>query len=143
MNAINEPNDNFPFDKLALTSPIAMSGGNHFMKFLLNDKPVYIQPPNCKLKQGIIKTGKRSYCDLMFTNENEKFIRWMENLEMFSRKYIYSHRAKWFETDLEEHDIENSFTSSLKIFISGKYYISRINVQTILGKTTLKIYDEN
>jgi hypothetical protein len=143
MNAINEPNDNFPFDKLALTSPIAMSGGNHFMKFLLNDKPVYIQPPNCKLKQGIIKTGKRSYCDLMFTNENEKFIRWMENLETFSRKYIYNHRAKWFETELDEHDIENSFTSPLKIFKSGKYYIARINVQTILGKTTLKVYDEN
>jgi hypothetical protein len=143
MNAINEPNDNFPFDKLALTSPIAMSGGNHFMKFLLNDKPVYIQPPNCKLKQGIVKTGKRSYCDLMFTNENEKFIRWMENLETFSRKYIYNHRAKWFETELDEHDIENSFTSPLKIFKSGKYYIARINVQTILGKTTLKIYDEN
>jgi hypothetical protein len=143
MNAINEPNDNFPFDKLVLTSPIAMSGGNHFMKFLLNDKPVYIQPPNCKLKQGIIKTGKRSYCDLMFTNENEKFIRWMENLETFSRKYIYTNRTKWFETELEEHDIENSFTSPLKIFKSGKYYIARINVQTILGKTTLKIYDEN
>jgi hypothetical protein len=66
----------------------------------------------------------------------------MENLETFSRKYIYNHRAKWFETELDEHDIENSFTSPLKIFKSGKYYIARINVQTILGKTTLKIYDE-
>ena len=99
MNAIIEPNDNFSFDKLTLTSPIVMAGGNHFIKYVLNDKPLYIQPPNCKLKQGIVKAGKRAYCDLMFTNENENFIRWMENLENFSRKFIYNNRVKWFETE--------------------------------------------
>jgi hypothetical protein len=143
MNAIIEPNDNFSFDKLTLTSPISVAGGNHFIKYLLNDKPLYIQPPNCKLKQGIVKAGKRAYGDLMFTNENENFIRWMENLEIFSRKIIYNNRAKWFETELEEHDIENSFASPLKIFKSGKYYIARVNVPNTLGKMVLKIYDEN
>jgi hypothetical protein len=143
MSAIIEPNDSFSFDKLTLTSPITMVGGNHFIKYLLNDKPLYIQPPNCKLKQGIVKAGKRAYGDLMFTNENENFIRWMENLEIFSRKIIYNNRAKWFETELEEHDIENSFASPLKIFKSGKYYIARVNVPNTLGKMALKIYDEN
>jgi hypothetical protein len=78
----------------------------------------------------------------MFTNENENFIRWMENLEIHSRKLIFNNRAKWFETELEEHDIENSFASPLKIFKSGKFYIARVNVPTALGKSTLKIYDE-
>ncbi len=143
MNAIIEPNDNFSFEKLTMTSPVVVAGGNHFIKYLLNDRPLYIQPPNCKLKQGIIKAGKRSYCDLMFTNENENFIRWMENLEIHSRKLIFNNRAKWFETELEEHDIENSFASPLKIFKSGKFYIARVNVPSTLGKTTLKIYDED
>ena len=143
MNAIIEPNDNFSFVNLTMTSPVVVAGGNHFLKYLLNDRPLYIQPPNCKLKQGIIKAGKRSYCDLMFTNENENFIRWMENLEIHSRKLIFNNRAKWFETELEEHDIENSFASPLKIFKSGKYYIARVNVPSALGKTTLKIYDED
>jgi hypothetical protein len=143
MNAIVEPNDNFSFANLTMTSPVIVAGGNHFIKYLLNDRPLYIQPPNCKLKQGIIKAGKRSYCDLMFTNENENFIRWMENLEIHSRKLIFNNRAKWFETELEEHDIENSFASPLKIFKSGKFYIARVNVPTTLGKTTLKIYDED
>lgn len=143
MNAIIEPNDNFSFDKLIMTSPVVVAGGNHFLKYLLNDRPLYIQPPNCKLKQGIIKAGKRSYCDLMFTNENENFIRWMENLEIHSRKLIFNNRAKWFETELEEHDIENSFASPLKIFKSGKFYIARVNIPSVLGKTTLKIYDED
>jgi hypothetical protein len=143
MNAIIEPNDSFSFEKLTMTSPVVVAGGNHFIKYLLNDRPLYIQPPNCKLKQGIIKAGKRSYCDLMFTNENENFIRWMENLEIHSRKLIFNNRAKWFETELEEHDIENSFASPLKIFKSGKFYIARVNIPSALGKTTLKIYDEN
>jgi hypothetical protein len=38
---------------------------------------------------------------------------------------------------LEKHDIENYFTSPLKIYKSGKYYTVRTNV------VNLKIYDEN
>jgi hypothetical protein len=143
MNGIHDPNDKFEFDKLILTSPMVVSGGNHFIKYSMNEMPLYIQPPKCKVKQGIVKTGKRAYCDLMFTNENENFIRWLENLENYSQKQIYNNREKWFETTLDEHDIENSFTSPLKIYKSGKYYIVRTNIPTALGKTNFKVYDEN
>jgi hypothetical protein len=137
-----EPDNTFDFAKLRLTSPTVVAGGSHFIKFALGDKPLYIQPPNCLVKNGIVKTGKRFYCDLMFTNVNADFIQWMENLETHCRKTIYENRKKWFETELEEDDIENSFTPSLKLFKSGKYYIARIHIPTVLGKTTLKIYDE-
>jgi hypothetical protein len=143
MSAIQEPNDKFEFDKLTLTSPISVSGGNHFIKYVMNGGPLYVQPPNCLIKSGIVKAGKRAYCDLMFTNENEAFINWMENLEERSRKHIFNNRGKWFESELEEHDIENSFASSLKLYKSGKYYIARVNIPSVLGKTTLKVYDEN
>ena len=143
MNGIHDPNDKFEFNKLLLTSPTVVSGGNHFIKYSMNDMPLYIQPPKCKVKQGIIKTGKRAYCDLMFTNENENFIRWLENLENYSQKQIYNNREKWLETELDQHDIENSFTSPLKIYKSGKYYIVRTNIPTALGKTNFKVYDEN
>lgn len=140
--SIIEPDNTFDFAKLRLTSPTVVAGGSHFIKFALGDKPLYIQPPNCLVKNGIVKTGKRLYCDLMFTNVNADFIQWMENLENHCRKTIYENRKKWFETELEEDDIENSFTPSLKLFKSGKYYIARIHIPTVLGKTTLKIYDE-
>jgi hypothetical protein len=140
--SIIEPDNTFDFSKLRLTSPTVVAGGSHFIKFALGDKPLYIQPPNCLVKNGIVKTGKRLYCDLMFTNVNADFIQWMENLENHCRKTIYENRKKWFETELEEDDIENSFTPSLKLFKSGKYYIARIHIPTVLGKTTLKIYDE-
>jgi len=143
MDSIYEPNDKFDFEKLKMTSPITVAGGNHFIKFIMNDNPLYIQAPKCKVKQGIVKTGKRMYSDLMFTIENENFIRWIENLENYSQKYIFNNREKWFETSLDEHDIENSFTSSVKLYKSGKYYTVRTNIPTILGKINLKIYDEN
>ena len=142
MENIYDPNAKFAFDKLHLTKPISVSGGNYFIKFRMNDYPLYIQSPKCYTKQGILKAGKKMFSDLMFTNENEEFIHWMENLENYSQKYIYDHRKEWFETELEMHDIEDSFAPLLKVYKSGKYYLARANVPCIMGKCTLKIYDE-
>jgi len=142
MDNIHEPTPTFSFDKLVLTKPISVSGGNYFIKFKMNDYPLYIQSPKCRTKQGILKAGKRFFTDLMFNNENEEFIQWMENLENYSQKYIYEHRKEWFETELEMHDIENSFAPLLKLYKSGKYYLARANIPGVLGKCTLKIYDE-
>jgi hypothetical protein len=78
----------------------------------------------------------------MFTNENPDFIQWMEDLESTVCKSIYENRAKWFESEMELHDIENYFTSPLKIYKSGKFYLVRTNIPTRLGKISLTIYDE-
>ena len=142
MEHIYEPNEKFVFEKLVLTTPKFVSGGNYCIKYMMNDLPLYIQPPKCTIKQGIIKGGKKMYCDLLFTNENEKFIKWIEELENYSQKYIFDNRDKWFEGDLEMHDIENSFTSPLKLYKSGKFYIVRTIIPTRLGKCTLKLFDE-
>lgn len=142
MTEILHPTSSFDFTKINMISPACIPGGNYFIKFRKNDEPIYIQTPTCKVKQGFIKSGKKMFCDLMFTHENEEFIYWMENLENHSQKMIFENKTKWFETDLDEHDIENFFTSPLKIFKSGKYYSCRINVPTIMGNCNLKIYDE-
>ena len=139
---IYDTNDNFSFQEIVLTPPTLVSGGNYFIKCLIHEHPLYIQPPKCQTKGGISTSGKKKYCDLMFTNDHEQFIRWMENLENYIYKYIYDHREKWFETELDLHDIENSFASPLKIYKSGKYYIARTNVPVLLGKCNLKIYNE-
>jgi hypothetical protein len=143
MTEIYDINDSFDFNKLVLTKPTPVTGGNYFIKCLVNNGPLYIQPPKCKTRQGILKAGKRFYTDLIFTNEDENFIQWMENLENKCQQFIYNNREKWFDGDMELHDIENYFTSPLKIFKSGKFYIARTNISTVLGKIGLKIYDEN
>ena len=94
-----EPNKQFDFSKLALSSPININGGNHFIKYNYEQCPLYIKSPPCSIKQGIVTTAKRIFCDLMFTNENSEFIEYIENLEQYSQKYIYQNREKWFETE--------------------------------------------
>ena len=143
MEEIYDTNDSFQFDKLVLTKPTLVAGGNYFIRCLINGTPLYIQPPKCTTKQGIQKSGKRFYTDLMFINENEQFISWMEKLENHCQQYIFNNREKWFDGEMDLSDIENYFTSPLKIYKSGKFYIARANVSSILGKPTLKIYDEN
>ncbi len=143
MEGIYNAADNFPFDKLVLLKPTSVTGGNYFIKFRINELPLYIQTPKCNTKQGILKAGKKYYSDLMFTNEHENFIQWIEKLENYSQKYIYDNRKIWFDTELDLHDIENSFSSCFKLYKSGKYYIVRTHVPTQMGKCSLKIYNDN
>lgn len=143
MNGIFNTDSSFDFQKLHLAKPYQIPGGNFFIRFSTDNKPLYIQPPKCTTKQGILKAGKKYYTDLMFTNEHADFIEWMENLESHCQNILYKNRSDWFEGDMEMHDIENYFTAPLKIYKSGKFYISRVNITTNLGKPTLKIYNED
>jgi len=67
----------------------------------------------------------------------------MENLENYCQQFIYKNKDKWFDGDMELHDIENYFTSPIKLYKSGKYYITRVNLNVALNKPMFKIYDEN
>lgn len=143
MNNIYEPNDSFSFDKIKISKPVSILGGNYFIRFALDNNPLYIQPPKCKTKQGFLKAGKKYYTDLVFTNADDEFIRWMENLENVCHQHLFQNREKWFESDMELHDIENYFTSPLKIYKTGKFYLARVNVITNMGVPNLTIYNEN
>ena len=139
---IHETNDAFPFSKLILCKPISTSAGSFFIRYSLQEQPLYIQPPKCYIKQIHAKTGKKMYSDLVFQQENEAFIRWMENLENHTQQLLYDHRQQWFQSDLEKEDIEQSFSSPMKVYKSGKEYIIRTNIASQAGKSKLKIYNE-
>lgn len=143
MSTIYHANHSFAFDKLVLSKPIPIAGGSHFIRCAINNEPLYIQPPSCCTKQGILKAGKRFYTDMMFANTNAEFIQWMEKLEEHCQRLLYENRVSWFDGEMEKHDIENYFTSPLKIFKSGKFYLARVNVPSVLGKLSIKIYDED
>ena len=141
---IYETNETFDFQKtISFTSPKSITGGNYFIKCLTpGQNPLYIQTPKGKSKQKWIKTGKKMYGDFVFTQDDESFLKWMEEFEAFCQKTLFEHRSEWFESELEIHDIENSFAASLKIYKSGKQHVLRANIPLRLGKCALKIYDE-
>jgi hypothetical protein len=140
MPKIYSEKDPLNLAKLRLANPVNVSGA-HFIKTLAGDDPLYIQTPRCLVKQGFITAGKKTYCDLLFNNEDADFLAWLENLEGKVRAGLYENREKWFETKLDENDIENS-TAPIYTH-KGKFYVVRVNVPTLLGKISIKIFDEN
>lgn len=145
MEHIVEPTPDFDFTKLSCISPTSIAGGNYFIRLLQNpgQKPFYIQPPKCSTKQGIVKSGKKLYTDLLFKHEDEAFTEFLESLETFCRAQIFQNKDKWFDSDLTENTIEDSFSPTAKIYKSGKLHSVRVNIPIRLGKCSLKIYDED
>ena len=141
---IYETNESFDFEStVRFISPKSIPGGNYFIKCQNpRNEALYIQTPKCKSKQKIMKSGKKMYCDLVFSQDDESFLKWIEEFESFCQKTLYDHRAEWFDSELEMHDIENSFAASLKMYKSGKQHVLRANIPVRLEKCALKIYDE-
>lgn len=144
-NNIFEPNKDFLFSNISLAQPSSIQGGAYFTKILYNNKPFYIETPKCSTKQGFVKNGKKIFCDLMFDNSNEDFINWIENLETKCQELIYQKGDSWFQNKLEMDDIETAFTSALRIYKSGKYYLMRVNVKMNYNTNIplVKIYNES
>ena len=69
-DSVQLPNENFDFSGLTLANPQGLQGGAYFSKLKLGNKSVLIQTPKCSTKNGIHKTEKKIYCDMMFTNDN-------------------------------------------------------------------------
>ena len=134
----------FEFNHLVLKTPAPYSGGGgHFIKYTIHDSPLYIKPPKCHIKLLAKSSNKkRINCDLQFSRESEDFIQWIENLENHTRNILYDNREKWFDSDLEVKDIENSFVSSLKPYKSAKFYIMRTGIPMKDDSISIKIYDE-
>lgn len=139
----NEKLREFNFEKLVLSKPTLISGGNYFIRFKKDNIPLYIQPPACNTRNGFVKNGRKYYTDMLFTNEDEYIIQWFEKLEEYCVQYIYEQRDTWFDGNMEKADIENYFTSPLKVYKSGKFYLIRTNIPTALDKPSIKIYDED
>lgn len=142
-NQIYDVNAPFEFDKLRLSPPMIISGGNYFIKYSYDNNPLYIQPPECKTRGPISKTSKKAHCDLLFSQDKTSFIKWMEDLETVSCKLIFDNRENWFDGDMDLADIENYFASPLKSYKSGKFYQARAFLPSRLGKINLKIYNES
>jgi hypothetical protein len=145
MDNIIDPSDDFDFSNLSLATPTGIQGGAYFTKIEHNNKALYIQTPKSLTRQGFVKNGKKIVSDLMFTNNDEKFINWIENLETKCQELIYEKSDSWFQNKLELNDIETAFASPLKVYKSGKFYLLRVNVKMnyVTNLPSIKIYDES
>lgn len=137
MDNIIEPTMDYDFTKLQLGIPVSHPNSTYLTRLFTNNKPIYMQTPKCTTKAGFVTSGKKIYCDLMFSSDDSIFIDWVMNLERKCHDLICKKSDAWFQTTYTSDDIESAFVSPLKIYKSGKYYLLRVNV-----KPTMKIYDD-
>ena len=145
MENIIEPDGNFDFTKLFLANPTTIQGGAYFTRILHNNKSLYIQTTKSLTRQGLVKSGKKYYCDLMFDNTSSQLINWFENLEETCKNLILNKSNDWFQGTLEENDVETAFNPVIRIFKSGKYYLVRTNIKnnSSTNEPLVKIYNES
>jgi len=110
----------FPFVDLKIHKPMMLQGSN-IMKLTIKKElniPVNIQLPECNIQ--IAKNQKQ--CDLVFTGEEISLLEWVEQIEERVKQLLFENR-QWFETDLEESDIDQFFLPLLKWNRTQKHYI--------------------
>ena len=144
MEKIKYINKDFNFNELSLAHPNGLQGGSHFTKLNINNDPLYLQTKRCKTKQGIVKTIKKTYCDLMFDKNDTDVVNWFENLEEKMIDLIHEKKSLWFHDELDRDDISSAFTSPMRIYKSGKYYLLRVHLShaNILSSGEFNCYDE-
>ena len=144
MEKIKYINKDFDFNGLSLAHPNGLQGGSYFTKLSVNNESLYLQTKRCKTKQGIVKTVKKTYCDLMFDRNDSEVVDWFENLEEKLIELVYEKRNLWFHNELDREDISSSFSSPIRTYKSGKYYLVRVHLShaNILSSGEFNCYDE-
>ena len=143
-----EVNQQFPFEKMALGQPQAMQGGgSYFTKLTVDNTPILIQLPKCNMKNGIVKTKRVTYCDLMYDKSNFdiNLSEWVEHLEETCRDLIDTKKHLWFSNDLSKDDLETMMSPLVRLYKSGSKALMRtyIDVSRRNGNLKCHIYDEN
>ena len=145
---IYKPSKDFDFNLFSLENPQPVQGGSYFTRVVNNnDKPLYIQLPKCTTKQGIVKTNRGLYCDLMYNkNHSDGLIEWILALEKYLQDKINDKKDIWFTTEITEDEIETMTTPIYRLYKSGRNLLIRTNIDvdktTNMGKCMVYSEDE-
>ena len=136
----------FPFSDITLANPQGLQGGAYFSRLKLYDDRVPIQTPKCQTKNGIHKTEKKIYCDLMFDDDNYKIIEWANKLENKIKNLIFEKRDIWFNSEMDMDTIDYHWQPILRVYKGTKRLLRCFikKPKTSLGAVqTAQIYDED
>ena len=134
--------DERSLSNLKLHSPIPIHGGSYLAKISLNDNPILFQLPKCSTKKGIISSGKRFYCDLLFKYDDSNVIDFIEELETVVRDKILEKNELWFQDPPSLEDIEYNWNESIKQ-TKQQFYLRTYIGNTKNIKSTISVYNSN
>ena len=136
-DSVQLPNEQFDFNSLSLANPQGLQGGAYFSKLKLNGEPFLVQTPKCS-------TEKKIYCDLMFTNDNEDFVNWTNQLESTIKNLIFEKRNLWFHNDMDHDSIDYHWQNLLRTYKGNKLLLRCFipKTKSRIGNKTVQIYNE-
>ena len=143
-DSIQLANADFTFSNLTLANPQGLQGGAYFSKLRVGGESVLIQTPKCYTKNGIHKTEKKIYCDLMFGEDDNNFVQWIQSLETTVKNLIYEKRNLWFHNDMDIDSIDYHWQNLLRTYKGNKSLLRCfINKSKGLNRgPTVQIYNE-
>ena len=145
---ICKPSKDFDFNLFSLDNPQPVQGGSYYTRIVdNNDKHMYVQLPKCTTKQGVVKTNRGLYCDLMYNkNQSDELIEWILALEKHLQDKINDKKDIWFTTEITEDDIESMTAPVYRLYKSGKNLLIRtsldVDKSTNMGKCMVYSEDE-
>lgn len=142
MNDLFQPDSNFPFDDIKLKTPRALQGGTYIANLDINDNSIIIQTPKCKTKKGVTKTAKQLYSDLLFNQDHNEFIDWLETFQERIRELIYENSENWFHESPSLDDIEYNWNNSIRTYKQTNYLVRSFVHKSKGSKSpSIQIYD--
>ena len=132
---------NYPFDKIKIKTPKALQGGTYCANLVINEGPLIIQTPKCKTKNGIHKTAKQIYCDLLMNKDHSEFLEWLETLQERVKSLILENSSKWFHDETSLDEIEYNWNNSIRTRKDCYLIRSFVHKPKGINKISLQIYD--
>ena len=135
----------FPFEQLSLATPQGLQGGAYLSKIKINNNPLSFQNEPCYTKNGIVKTDKKIYCDLIFDNDNESLINFFSKLEDTIKTLIFEKRESWFHSDMDIDTIDYHWQSMFRTYQNNKYLLRCFvkKPKNSFQNSNIYIYDEH
>tara|TARA_B100000925_G_scaffold206287_1_gene156826 strand:- start:44 stop:1315 length:1272 start_codon:yes stop_codon:yes gene_type:complete len=135
---------NFDFSNISLKNPRPVQGGSFLSTIKHNNEALIIQTPKIKTKKGITQTNKHIYADLVFENDDNEFIEWIESLQENVRDIILTKSDNWFHDPVTLDEIEYNWNDAFRTYKQTKQLLRTfIHKSKGISNNTLKIYDSD
>ena len=138
---INNTDEDY-MSNLKLHSPMPIQGGSYLAKLTLNNNPILFQMPRCSTKKGIVSSGKRFYCDLLFKYDDTNVIDTIETMENIIRDKVFEKSELWFQDPPTLEDIEYNWNESIKQ-TKQNFYLRTYVGNSKNVKSTISVYNSD
>ena len=106
-----------------------IQGGSHVVPLIANNQSITVQLPKCRVKNGVVRTSKKQYCDLEFDlKEHVVVTDWIGSFEEHCIDMLSERCGDWFGSGTSEADIEDMMLSNVKVHRDGKTFSIRTDI---------------